>query len=70
MFASYIQIASTSTESHWRPKKNQTIVMTKPTDLDDEDGDDEVDGRATKIKLPGFVVPYLTTKQGKIIINY
>ena len=70
MFASYITLGATSTESHWRPKKNQTILMTKPVDLDDEDGDDDQDAKPIRIKLPGLVVPYLSTKQGKIIISY
>jgi hypothetical protein len=70
LFASYFKTSATSTESHWRPRKNQTILMIKPIDLTDEDGDDEVDGRATKTKLPGFVIPYILTKQGALIINY
>jgi hypothetical protein len=70
MLASYLQTTATTTESHWRPKKNQTILMSKPTDLDEEDADDNSDTRPTKTKLYGFVVPYLTTQKGKIIISY
>jgi pimeloyl-ACP methyl ester carboxylesterase len=69
LFASYVKTNATSTESHWRPKKNQTVIMMKPIDLDDGDGDDDSDSRPTKIKVPGFVIPYLTTKQGSLIIN-
>jgi hypothetical protein len=70
MLASYIQISSTSTESHWRPKKNQTILMTRPVDFNDDDGDGEADVRPTKTILSGLVIPYITTNQGRIIISY
>jgi hypothetical protein len=70
MFASYIQTSATTTESHWRPKKNQTILMSRPTDIDEDDSDDSADTRATKVKLTGFLIPYLVTKQGTIIISY
>ena len=51
-FHSHIQTFATSTESHYRPKKNQTIIMTKSRDFDDDDSDD-VDSRPIKRKLPG-----------------
>jgi hypothetical protein len=44
--------------------------MTKPVDLDDGENDDEVDTRATRSKLPGLVIPSLSTKQGKIQVSY
>ena len=44
--------------------------MIKPVDINDDDSDEDADARPTKVKLPGFVVPYLITKQGKIIISY
>ncbi|MBM3261454.1 hypothetical protein FJY93_03475 [Candidatus Kaiserbacteria bacterium] len=62
---------ATSTESHYRPKKNETVIMTKPRELDDMDEDDAVDSRPIKQKLPGMIIPiipYLSTKQGEIIV--
>jgi hypothetical protein len=70
MLVSYLQTVSTSTESHFRPKKNVTIVMTKAMDLDDTDTDDDVDTRVARLKLPGLVVLKLVTKQGKVIPNF
>ncbi len=70
MFSSFIQTPATSTESHWRPKKNVTILMTNPLDVDDSDGDDDADARLTTLKLAGFVIPNLKTQQGKVMIGY
>jgi len=70
MFAAYIKTASSTLEAHYQPKKNSTIVMTKPTDLDDSDNDDEPDDRPVKQKLPGMVVPGVQTQKGKIDVNY
>jgi hypothetical protein len=57
-------------ESHYRPKKNVTIIMTKPIDLDDTESDDGVDARPSKTLAPGMVVPYVVTSDGKIIPKY
>ncbi len=42
--------------------------------MDDSDNDteegEEVDNRPVKTKIPGFVVPSITTKQGKITLSY
>ena len=70
MFAAYVTTVSTSTETHYRPKKSATIIMSTPTDLDDLDTDDAVDIRATRLKLTGMVVPYLQTNKGKITTSY
>lgn len=70
LFASHLRTIATSTESHYRPKKNITILMQKPTDLDDSDTDDDADTKPVKIKLPGMIVPSLITKNGSFIINY
>ncbi len=70
MFAAYIKTASTTVEAHYRPKKNQTIIMTKPTELDESDSDDDSDGRQTKIRLQGFVVPGIQTNKGNINVTY
>jgi hypothetical protein len=70
MLASFIQTGSTSIESHFRPKKNATILMVKPIDLDDRDSDDDCDTKPLKIMLIGTIIPFITTNSGKIIINY
>ena len=70
LFASNLRNMSTTTESHWRPKKNKTIIMSKPQDLDDSDSDDAVDVRPTKLTLAGMVIPYITTQKGNLIIGY
>ncbi len=57
-------------ESHYRPKKNITVIMQKPIDLDDSDEDDDADARPVKTKLTGFVVPAIQTQLGKINVNY
>jgi len=70
LFASYIHTTATSTESHYRPKKNVTIIMTKPQDVDDTESDDDTDIRPTKLTLPGMVVPYIRTEKSRVIIGY
>lgn len=70
IFASYLHTASSTLESHYRPKKNKTIIMTRPQDLDDRDDDDDSDRRPAKKTLPGMVVPYMTTEKGSLIISY
>jgi len=61
-------------ESHYRPKKNITVIMQKPIDIDDSDNDaeegEEVDNRPVKTKLSGFILPILKTNQGKINVTY
>lgn len=69
LFASHIKTSATSTESHYRPKKDQTVIMTKPQDFDDSD-DDDSDIRPIKQTIPGMVVPYMRTEEGRVIIGY
>jgi len=57
-------------ESHYRPKKNLTVIMQKPIEDDDMDTDDDVDTRPVKTKLTGFVVSSILTKSGKINVTY
>ena len=68
--ASYTKSATSSVETHYRPKKNQTIVMTTPVDLDDTDDGDDVDIRPTREKLSGVRVIQLKVSGGKVIIGY
>lgn len=70
MFAAYLKTASTTLEAHYRPKKNQTIIMTKPTDLDDADSDDDSEARPIKTKLSGMIIPSIVTSQAKLNITY
>ena len=70
MFAMYGKTETTVIESHFRPKKKWTTLMTKPVDLDDGDNDDDSDNRPQKTKLPGMVVVGLTTDKGDVKINY
>jgi len=70
MFASTFSTSTVVIESHYRPKKNITVLMNKPIDLDDDENDDEVDVRPIKTKLQGFVIPSITTKNGKINVVY
>ncbi|MDP1884127.1 MAG: hypothetical protein Q8L10_02060 [Candidatus Moranbacteria bacterium] len=57
-------------ESHYRPKKDITILMQRPQELDDRDEDDEVDARLVRQKLSGLVIPALITAGGSVKINY
>lgn len=70
IFASNLRNATTTLESHYRPKKNKTLIMTKSQDLDDSDNDDGSDIRPTKLTLPGMVVPYMSTEKGSLIVGY
>ncbi|MDO8241171.1 MAG: hypothetical protein Q7T51_04295 [Candidatus Moranbacteria bacterium] len=71
MFATNLRTSSSAIESHYRPKQNVTMIMTRPQELhDDRDDDDDADRRAIKQKLVGLIVPELTTKQGIVEIKY
>jgi pimeloyl-ACP methyl ester carboxylesterase len=70
LFASYFKTLTSTTEFHYRSKKNTTLIMIKPVDLNDDDSDDDADTRAQKIALPGLVLPYLKTQSGQIISKY
>lgn len=70
-FASHLRAASTALESHYRPKRDKTDIMTKPRELDDsEDDDDDSDMRPKRQSVPGMVIPYMTTEKGSLIISY
>jgi pimeloyl-ACP methyl ester carboxylesterase len=70
LFGSHIMTESELLESHYRPKKNETWIMTKPRELDDDDNDDDAERRPVWKKLPGMIIPYLQTERGKIVIKY
>jgi len=69
-FASHIRVAEKVLESHYRPKKDITVIMTKPQDIYDRDEDDDCDRRPVKEKISGMVVPALETKQGIVEVKY
>jgi hypothetical protein len=70
MFASFVKTAKVSVESHYRPKKDLTLLMTKPYELDEDDNDDNADKRPIKQKLSGMVIPWMSTKRGEVSIYY
>ncbi|MFZ2167447.1 MAG: hypothetical protein WAV50_01095 [Minisyncoccia bacterium] len=70
LFSSHLRTVATSTESHYRPKKNKTIIMIKPQELDDTDDDNDSDIRPVKQTVPSMVVPYMKTEKGSLIIGY
>lgn len=67
--ASYTKTATTSVETHYRPKQGLTTIMTTARELDDNDGDD-VDQRATREKLQGIHIIKLTISGGVIGVGY
>ena len=70
MFAARAATSTTGIESHYRSKKNVTIIMKYFIDTGDNDADDDVDARLVKTTLPGMVVVGLKTQSGKIQITY
>jgi pimeloyl-ACP methyl ester carboxylesterase len=70
LFAAYAKTIGQRLETHYRPRQDVTILMTRPEDLNDEDDDSRIDMRPTRERLPGWVVPYLETKEGKVNIKY
>ena len=56
--------------SPYRPKKNSTILMKTPIDMDDSDADDDADVRPIRTTLPGMVVVGLQTDMGRINVSY
>ncbi len=70
MFAASIASSTVLIETHFRPKKNQTILMTTPIGMDESDADDSADVRPIKMTLPGMVVEGLSTLKGKVNVFY
>lgn len=67
-FVSFAETENASVESHYRPKEDITVFMTRPRESDDNDPDDNE--RPIKQKLPGMIVPGIKTNQGKASIYY
>jgi len=70
MFATYVKTVSGTLEAHYRPKKNVTLIMLKPTELDDRDEDEGCEKRNVRTTLPGLVVPFLQTKAGDVFYDF
>ena len=70
MFAAHIASSTILIETHFRPKKNVTIMMKIPIDMDDSDTDDNTDTRPIKMTLQGMVVEGLNTNKGDINVVY
>ena len=70
LFVAHIASSTVLIESHFRPKKNQTILMTKPVDMDDGDTDDDADARPIKTTVLGMIIEGLTTNKGSINVGY
>jgi len=70
LFATYFATSTMVIESHFRPKKNITVIMQKPIDDDDMDTDDDVDTRPVKTKLTGLIIPTIITNRAKLNVSY
>jgi hypothetical protein len=68
--SAYLKGGISGLESHYIPKKNETWIMERSGILRDDESDDDSDRRPTRKKLPGMVVPYMESEQGKINIKY
>lgn len=69
LFASHLRVLDFHLESHYVPKRNETWLMEKPHELEDE-GDDDSERRPMRKKLSGMVIPVMLTEQGKVKIVY
>lgn len=69
MFVSHLRSGSDRLESQYRPKQNVTVIMQKPKESDDEDDEHKNDDRPVRETLPGMVMPYLQTNQGRVTIG-
>ncbi|MGB5018940.1 MAG: hypothetical protein WBO66_04380 [Candidatus Moraniibacteriota bacterium] len=69
--SAYLRGGALGLESHYNiPKKNETWIMERSGNLRDDERDDDSDRRPARKKLPGMVVPYMESEQGKINIQY
>ena len=67
-FSAYLESGNQKLTAHYLRKKNRTYIMDK-TETEDDDPETCERRRVTKI-LPGLVVPYIETSQGKVTIKY
>lgn len=70
MFATNLRTPSDMVESHYQPKQDVTIIMSKPQELKENEDDSYADKRPIKQKLSGLVIPEFVTKQGVVSIKY
>lgn len=68
LFGSHIRVGNELLESHYFPLRNETWIMQKPQELDDNDNDFQ--HRPVWQKLSGMAIPYMQTEQGEIKIKY
>ena len=68
--SSYVKTATSTTETHYRPKKNVTIVMTKPVELGDTDDGDDIDQRPVRQTVGGQHFLSLNIVHGIIGVSY
>jgi hypothetical protein len=68
--ASQLKVRDGRLESLYVPRTNETWIMERPQDIEDDERDDESERRPIKKKLPGLVVPYVQTLQGVMEIKY
>jgi len=70
LFASHLGTSSMSIESHYFSSKNQTWLMEKPTEIADDDDNDNAERRPVWKKMPGMIIPSIITEKGILKINY
>jgi hypothetical protein len=70
MFDTYLKTVTSTIEARYEPKKNVTIIMAKPHELDDRESDEDEDTRPARMKLPGLAIPSLQTEKGSMRIIY
>lgn len=70
LFGSHIKTDEAALESHYMAKRNETWIMERPQELDDQDNDNDVERRSVWKKLPGMAVPYIQTEKGRAKVGY
>lgn len=70
LFASRVTASGQDVETHYRPLKNQTYLMTRTQDLDDSSNDDSSDSRPILKKLSGLVVPRIDTSNKTLHVQW
>jgi len=70
MFSGYARTASGTVESHYRPKQDMTLIMSKPQEIGDDTTDDISDSRPIRQRVQGMTIIGLKTESGKIVVKY